>query len=118
MPNPTRLVTQIVETISQQWVHEIGGSVKQKCDAFRMLRMNGEVKRLLLLNPGDTQRQRTTFGLLPSSTPALGDTLTQGCAPSFVHSSRHHFRIVHFPSLMPVAIGSFMIWRRHTGTRF
>src|SRR5260370_20982133 len=117
MPNPTRLVTQIVETISQQWVHEIGGSVKQKCDAFRMLRMNGEVKRLLLLNPGDTQRQRTTFSLLPKRTLRLADTLTQGSAPSIVHASRHHFRIVHFPSFMPGAIGSFIIWR-HTATRF
>ncbi len=65
MPNPARLVTEIVKTVRQQRVYEIRGSVKQQCHAFRMLRVNGKVERLLLFNPGDAQRQWTAFGLLP-----------------------------------------------------
>src|SRR5262249_43171827 len=54
MPNPSRFVSQEVETVRQERVHQIIRSVEQQRDALRVLGMNGEVEGLLVLHPRDT----------------------------------------------------------------
>ena len=46
-------------------VHQIGGRIEQQCDTLRVFGVNGEVKGLLRLDPGDAKRQRCALGLLP-----------------------------------------------------
>src|SRR5579863_9640365 len=52
---------QKIETVLQQRIDQIFGSVEQQRDAFGMLGMNRKVERLLLFNPSDAQRQGTAF---------------------------------------------------------
>ena len=65
MPNASRLVTQKVEAEGCKGVHQIGGRIEQQCDTLRVFGVNGEVKGLLRLDPGDAKRQRCALGLLP-----------------------------------------------------
>src|SRR5271166_5643878 len=51
VPNPPRLVPQKIEAKSQERVHQIVRGIQQQRYAFRMLRVNGEVERLLLVDP-------------------------------------------------------------------
>src|SRR5580704_7757783 len=66
VPNPPRLVVQIIQLKPQKRIHQIGWRIKQQSDALRMFRVNGKIERLLRFDPADTKREWVALGLVPS----------------------------------------------------
>ena len=61
MPDPRRLVAQVIEAISENRVYQIRFCVKQQRNFFRVLGVKSEVPRLGLLNPSSAQGKRSSL---------------------------------------------------------
>ena len=71
VPDPARLITQIIEAVREYGIDQVILRVEQQCDALCLLRVEGEVPRRGFFDPGRPEGKRRSFRRGPVPHPFI-----------------------------------------------